>query len=97
MKNYEREMDKLFDEENTEPIEIEGEDGVVYKFDQIALIPMEHGCYTVLKNVTPMEDVEDDEVFVFFIDEEQDCLVYVENETVANEVLSELDKMIDEE
>lgn len=97
MKKYEREMDKLFDEDNKEPIEIEGEDGVVYKFDQIALIPMEHGCYTVLKNVTPMEGVDDDEVFVFFIDEEQDELVYVENEMVANEVLSELNNMLDDE
>lgn len=97
MKKYEREMDKLFDEDNLEPIEIEGEDGAVYKFNQLALIPMEHGCYTVLKNVDPMEGVDEDEVFVFFIDEEQDELVYVDNEMVANEVLQELENMLDEE
>ena len=92
-KEYERYIDRLFDEDNFEPIEIVGEDDKTYKFEQIAVVETDHGCYAVLAN----EDLPDDEAYVFFIDEEQDALTYVDNELVANEVLAMLDAQFDEE
>ena len=93
MKKYDRYIDRLFDEENFEPIEIVGEDGKTYKLTQIAVVETEHGAYAVLAD----ENLGENEAYVFFIDEEQDCLTYVDNELVANEVLSELDEEIDED
>ncbi|MBQ4108046.1 MAG: hypothetical protein IJC80_01455 [Clostridia bacterium] len=93
MKKYDRYIDRLFDEENFEPIEIVGEDGKTYKLTQIAVVETEHGAYAVLAD----ENLGENEAYVFFIDEEQDCLTYVDNELVANEVLAELDEEIDED
>lgn len=93
MKKYDRFIDRLFDEENFEPIEIVGEDGKTYKLNQLAVVETEHGCYAVLVD----DNVEEGEAYVFFIDEEQDQLTYVDNELVANEVLAELDADYDEE
>lgn len=93
MKNYDRYIDQLFDEDNFEPIEIKGEDGNTYKLNQLAVVETEHGAYAVLVD----ENVEEGEAYVFFIDEEQDCLTYVDNELVANEVLAELDAEYDDE
>ena len=93
MKKYDRYIDRLFDEDNFEPIEIVGEDGKTYKLTQIAVVETEHGAYAVLAD----ENLGENEAYVFFIDEEQDCLTYVDNELVANEVLSELDEEIDED
>lgn len=93
MKKYDRYIDRLFDEENFEPIEIVGEDGNTYKLTQIAVVETEHGAYAVLAD----ENLGENEAYVFFIDEEQDCLTYVDNELVANEVLAELDEKIDED
>ena len=93
MKNYDRYIDQLFDEDNFEPIEIKGEDGNTYKLNQLAVVETEHGAYAVLVD----ENVREGEAYVFFIDEEQDCLTYVDNELVANEVLAELDAEYDDE
>lgn len=93
MKKYDRYIDRLFDEDNFEPIEVVGEDGKTYKLTQIAVVETEHGAYAVLAD----ESLGENEAYVFFIDEEQDCLTYVDNELVANEVLSELDEEIDED
>jgi uncharacterized protein (DUF1684 family) len=93
MKKYDRFIDRLFDEDNFEPIEIVGEDGKTYKLNQLAVVEMEHGCYAVLVD----DNVAEGEAYVFFIDEEQDQLTYVDNELVANEVLAELDADYDEE
>ena len=93
MKNYDRYIDQLFDEDNFEPIEIKGEDGNTYKLNQLAVVETEHGAYAVLVD----ENIEEGEAYVFFIDEEQDCLTYVDNELVANEVLAELDAEYDDE
>ena len=92
-KDYERYIDRLFDEDNFEPIEIVGEDGKTYKLEQVAVVETEHGCYAVMVD----DQTAEGEAYVFFIDEEQDALTYVDNELVANEVLSMLDEMFDEE
>ena len=91
-KDYERYIDRLFDEDNFEPIEIVGEDGKTYKFEQIAVVETDHGCYAVMVD----EQTAEGEAHVFFIDEEQDSLTYVDNELVANEVLAMLDEMDEE-
>lgn len=92
-KDYDRYIDRLFDEDNFEPIEVVGEDGKTYKLEQLAVVETEHGCYAVMVD----EQVAEGEAYVFFIDEEQDSLTYVDNELVANEVLSMLDEELDEE
>ena len=93
MKKYDRYIDRLFDEDNFEPIEVVGEDGNTYKLNQLAVVETEHGCSAVMVD----DNVGEDEAYVFFIDEEQDQLVYVDNELVANEVLAELDDDFDDD
>ncbi len=93
---YDKMVDKLFDESNTENIKIADEQGVEYEFEQVALIPLADGCYAILKNVTPMDGVEDDEAFVFYINEDDDELEYVDDEDIVNEVFAEYDKLFEE-
>ena len=91
----ERFVDKLFDDNNFESIFIKDNNGKEIEFDQVALVDYEGDYYAILMPLTKLEGVEEDEVLIFRIDEEKDCLVYLEDEKIANEVMDVL--MADDE
>ena len=97
MSNYERYVDRLFDESNEENIFINDNDGKEYEFIQLAVVDFKENYYAVLQPVTPVEGVGEDEVMIFMIDEEQDCLVYAEDEKVIYGVYGEFMKMLEED
>ncbi|MBQ8839900.1 MAG: DUF1292 domain-containing protein [Clostridia bacterium] len=80
-------VDKLFDDNNFESIVVEDNNGKEIEFDQVAVVDYEGSYYAVLKPLTKLEGVEENEVLIFRIDEENDCLVYLEDEKVANNIM----------
>lgn len=85
--DYERFVDKLFDDNNFESIFIKDNNGKEIEFDQVALVDYENNYYAVLMPLTKLEGVGQDEVLIFRVDEEKDCLVYLEDEKIANEIM----------
>ncbi len=96
MSNYERYVDRLFDESNEENIFINDNDGKEYEFIQLAVVDFKENYYAVLQPVTPVEGVGEDEFLVFLIDEEKDCLTYVEDDEIIDGVNEEFIEMLEE-
>lgn len=98
MKKYERYIDRFFDEENYENVKLEDNDGKEIEFEQVAVIDYEEKYYAILHPVTKLDGVNDDEALVFMIDEENDCLVYCEDEATSQAVFAVFyDSLEDEE
>lgn len=96
MAEYEKYIDRLFDESYTENIFIKDNEGKEIEFEQVAIVDFQESYYAVLEPVTPVEGVGEDEVMVFLIDEEKDCLVYVEDEKIIDGVNEEFIAMLEE-
>ena len=96
MSNYEKYVDRLFDENNDEKIFVKDNDGREIEFEQIAVVDFEESYYAVLQPVTPVEGVSEDEFLVFLIDEEKDCLTFVEDDRVIDGVNEEFIAMLEE-
>lgn len=96
MAEYEKYVDRLFDENNEENIFVKDNEGKEIEFEQVAVVDFEESYYAVLKPVTPVDGVSEDEFLVFLIDEEKDCLVYEEDDRVIDGVNEEFCAMLDE-
>ena len=94
--NNEKYVDRLFDENNSENIFIKDNDGREIEFEQLAVVDFEENYYAVLQPVTPIEGVGEDEIMMFLIDEEKDCLVYAEDERVIDGVYAEFCALLEE-
>lgn len=91
-------FDILFDENNEDPITLFDEDDKEISFDQVAIIPLEKQFYAILKPITEMEHVGEDEAIVFLIeeDEEGECILSIEqDEKVATAVFDEYYKLLE--
>ena len=85
------EIEKLLEEDNTENIVLYDENNRPTEFEQIAVIPLEEKIYVILKPVTPITGVGDDEALVFVIEEidDEDCLVICDDEDMVDRVFEE--------
>ncbi len=94
-------IDCLYDEDNNDIIVLFNEKGEEVGFEQIALIPLTDKTYAILKPVSPMEGVNEDEGLVFSIEaskeDGQEYLVLVTDDKVIDDVFDVYDKLIDEE
>ena len=93
-------LDVLFDENNFDPIVLGDDNGDSYSFEQVAIIPMDNETYVILKPMDKMDDVEDDEAFVFKITKDEtgeSRLVIEEDDEIGEKVFEEYYKLIDEE
>ena len=93
-------IEALLDPQNTENIFLYDENDKEIEFEQIALIPLNNSVYVILKPVSDMENVEEDEAVVFeLVDDAEngDVLNVVMEEEVANQVFEEYKKMIEAE
>ena len=83
-------IDKLFDEECNDNIILYDSDDKEVEFEQVAIIPIEDKVYAMLKPVSPMEGVGEDEAVVFELvegeSEDEDMLVVVNDEAVVESV-----------
>ena len=81
---YESIVEKLFDEDNDEIIELQQGDNKVIKFEQIAVVLYNTEYYAILR---PLE-LKEDEVVVFKIaEDDEDVLNLVLDEELAKKVL----------
>lgn len=93
------EIEKLLDEENSDNIVLVGEDGKEVEFIQIALIPIDEKVYAILQPVELFDDMEDDEAFVFSVEDidGEDAIVLVSDEDVVSQVFSQYYELLDQQ
>ncbi len=91
-------IDKILDENNEDPITLYDEENREIEFDQVAVIPLNEKIYVILKPITEIEGVADDEALVFVIEEveDEDTLVLVDDEQIIDLVFDEYYKLLDE-
>ncbi|MCQ2382672.1 MAG: hypothetical protein MJ060_02425 [Clostridia bacterium] len=81
---YESIVEKLFDEDNDDIIELEQGDGKIVKFEQVAVVVYESQYYAILHPL----DLKEDEVVVFHIlDDDEDTLDLILDEELSKKVL----------
>ena len=95
MANNEKFVDKLFGDE-LERVTINDRDGKEIEFSPLAIVDFEESYSAVLEPATPVEGVEEGEVMFFYIDEENDCLTYVEDEELMAKLFNEFIEMLEE-
>ena len=92
-------LDVLLDENNKEPIVLMDDKGKKLSFEQIAVIPYNNKIYCVLKPIDKIENVQDDEAIVFYVDEKEGrepvLMVETDKKTAIN-VFDEYYNLIDQ-
>ena len=92
-------IDILLDEDNKDPIVLVDGQGKKLSFEQIAVIPYNNKIYCVLKPIDKIENVQEDEAIVFFVDEQEGkepVLMVETDEKVAMDVFDEYYNLLDE-
>ena len=99
MKELMSEIDKILDENNNDPIVLYDENNKETKFDQVAVIPLYEKVYVILKPLTKIVGLADDEALVFVIEEidDEDCLVIVDDMKLVDEVFKEYYELLKQE
>ncbi len=92
-------VDILLDEDNKDPIVLVDGNGKRLSFEQIAVIPHNDKLYAILKPIDHIDNVEDDEAIVFYVQEEEGkepVLMVETDEKVAIDVFEEYYDLLDE-
>lgn len=92
-------LDVLLDENNKEPIVLMDDKGKKLSFEQIAVIPYNNKIYCVLKPIDKIENVQDDEAIVFYVDEKEGrepVLMVETDEKTAINVFDEYYNLLDQ-
>ena len=93
-------LEVLLDEKNTAPIFMLDEKGNQIEFEQVAVIPYgEDDLYCILKPITKIDGINDDEAVVFLVteDENGESILKVEDrEEVAISVFDQYYNLIEE-
>ena len=92
-------IDMLLDEECTENIVMYDDKDQETEFEQIAIIPFNEKVYAILRPIKPELELEEDEAFVFCIEEidDEDCLLLVDNDKEINDVFAEYYRLLKNE
>lgn len=94
-------VEVLLDETNTAPIYMYDENGKEIKFEQVAVLPYKgEELYCILKPITKIEGIGDDEAIAFKVDfaEDGEAILKVEtDEQIAIEVFDQYYKLLEEE
>lgn len=80
----EEELDGEFDAD--EPIELIDDDGNVLKFKLLDVTEYKGVKYTLLLAAEPNEEIADDEVVIFRLNEQEETLEPIEDENLLQEV-----------
>ena len=75
----------LLSENNNQNIFLEFND-VAIEFEQVALIYVRNNTYTILRPVTVLDGIDNDEGLVFLIDEDNNKIIFIEDEEVIDDV-----------
>lgn len=94
-------LEVLLDEDNREPIILMDEKGRMIEFEQVAVVPDHENeqLHVVLKPITEIEGIGDDEAIVFLVDfdEENNAVLRIEEcEEVAIKVFEKYYELLEE-
>ena len=91
-------IDQIFDENNTDPVVLYNEHGEPVRFEQIALIPMDGTTYAILKPITPLAGMGENEGMVFAIVErdEEEILELIVDDGIIDGVFDIYEKALAE-
>ena len=90
--NFDELVDTLLDPDNTDSIFLTNEeDGKVVEFEQIAYVPFTNGegeiyDFVLLAPAHPEEGEPDDEAYIFKLDYDARCIVFEEDDKIADAV-----------
>ena len=84
-------------EEESEIIELIDDDGKVIKFKLLDVTEYKGVKYTLLLAAEPSDEIADDEVVIFRLNEEEEVLEPVEDEALLEEVFEFYQSEVDEE
>ena len=92
-------IELLLDENNTDNIKLYDENNKETEFEQVAIIPIDDKIYAILKPITEITGVSDDEALVFVIEEidDEEVLVVVDDEELVDKVFNEYYALLKEE
>lgn len=79
-------MSEELEEEESELIELVDEEGKIIKFKLLDVTEYKGEKYTLLLAAEPNEEIADDEVVIFRLNEEEQTLEPIEDETLLEEV-----------
>lgn len=84
-------LDVLLDENNKEPILLGDENGNKILFEQIAIIPHNGKLYCILKPITHVNGISENEAVVFYVEADNDppFLKVEEDELTAIDIFEE--------
>lgn len=89
-------IDRIFDENDNDPVVLYSNDKAI-EFDQVAIIPLDGKIYVMLAPITKIEGVNDDEAFVFSIEEnnEEESLSLITDSEILDKVFDEYYKLLE--
>ena len=99
MSEYMNPIDQLYDEENTDPITLYNEKGEPVDFEQVAIIPLNERVFAILKPITPVPGLGEDEALVFVVEEidDEEMLVLVTDDKIIDDVFDVYESLVDDE
>ena len=99
MSEYMNPIDQLYDEENTDPITLYNEKGEPVDFEQVAIIPLNEKVFAILKPITPVPGLGEDEALVFVVEEidDEEMLVLVTDDKIIDDVFDIYESLVDDE
>ena len=98
MESFDSILDKIYDEDNNDIIVLQSEKGENIPCEQIAVVPLDNGeIYVILKLVTPLEGMADDEALVFEIKQEQERLELVLDDEIIDRVFDIYNSLVEAE
>lgn len=89
-------IDRIFDENDNDPVVLYSNDMAI-EFDQVAIISLDGGIYVMLAPITKIEGINDDEAFVFSIEEnnEEESLSLITDSEILDKVFDEYYKLLE--
>ena len=89
-------IDRIFDENDNDPVVLYSNDKAI-EYDQVAIILLDGGIYVMLAPITKIEGINDDEAFVFSIEEnnEEESLFLVTDSEILDKVFDEYYKLLE--
>jgi hypothetical protein len=100
---YYNAVDQILDEDYVDNIFLyDDEADKDVEFEQVALIPIDDDVYVILKPVTPVDGVGENEALAFRIDfapteEEEDILVVIDDDELVTRIFDEYYERLKEE
>lgn len=88
--NEKNPIDIILDENNNENVKLYDENNNCVEFEQIAVIPIDEKVYVIMRPVSGIEGIAEDEALVFGIEEvdEEDCLIVVDDDAIVDQVFT---------